>query len=89
MYLIHAPAVIFLNIIVFIYILSAGLTETAPEESVYEPQYCEKQLIMWGHRCDPGNCITFCTYARYDTGNCVTNGCLCTNLPCRGKKLNE
>ena len=64
-YLVHAcTSCSFLDIYFFIYILSAGLTkEKAPEESVYEPDYCEKQLIMWGHRCDPQNCITFCTYA--------------------------
>ncbi|CAD6270794.1 unnamed protein product [Miscanthus lutarioriparius] len=78
-----------LSLALLLALSSSGLTKKAPEESVYEPDYCEKQLIMWGHRCDPQNCITFCTYARYDTGNCVTNGCLCTNLPCRGKKLND
>ena len=80
----HAPAVLFW--IFFLYFLSAGLTkEKAPEESVYEPEYCEKYGVT-------GVILKTASRSalmRYDTGNCVTHGCLCTNLPCRGKKLND
>ncbi|KAG0519747.1 hypothetical protein BDA96_08G013100 [Sorghum bicolor] len=72
-----------LSLALLLALSSSGLLtkEKAPEESVYKPEYYENQFTISRPYCDLGTCINFCHYARYKTGNCVTNMCICKNSP--------